>query len=219
MCTLSKKDQQLLGSLRVCPVHETKHPDFPEHIPRSGQRVFVPLRLMECFHTLKEQGGNVVELNPGHTIEQIARTKIGAIYQATSLPEHAPRYYSCSTFTFWVFSCIGMRLPRYAIDQSYIGQLLTRPSRPGLAFYQNRFPIRDSDRAIGHVGITTREGTIIHGSVQAGRILEEPIPEHAVLFTDPFPLEPHMLLIIPKKIKGIETALDLARWLARPLRT
>lgn len=218
MCTLTKRDQRLLSHLRVCSVHETKHPEFPESIPRNGWRVFVPLRLMELFRTLTTHGGAVLELKPGHIIEQIARSKIGAIYQATSLPEHAPRHYSCSTFTFWVFACIGIHLPRYAIDQSYIGQCVAQPSRPGLAFYQNRFPLQDSDRAIGHVGITTRDGTIIHGSSQVGRILEEPLPEHAVLFTDPFPLEPHMLLILPKKIKGIETALDLARWLARPLR-
>ncbi len=219
MRPISRRDRKLLGSRRICTVNEPWIGELLPTIPHKGRRVLAPMRLLPLFDGLPNVGGEIIKTDIARTVEHLARAKLGTNYRATAMPSYAPKGYSCSTFVHWMFAFVGMYMPRYAIDQSYIGERLDAPGRPGLAFYRNRFPIRDRGRAVGHVGITTTRGTIIHGSHVAGQIVEEAIPSGAELFTDPFPKEPQLLLIIPNKIEGIETALDLARWLERPLRT
>lgn len=188
-------------------------------IPHKGRRVLVPARLDHLFSTIGEyNGGAVLKIATRKIVQDLARTKVGRCYKATALPELAPSVYSCSTLTYWVYAFVGLNLPRYAIDQSHIGHKARKSIAGGLAFYRNRFPIEDRDRAIGHVGITTSRQTIIHGSFTAGVVVEEAIPDGAVLFGNPIPREPQVVIIVPNKIQGITTALDLMRYLERPLR-
>lgn len=215
---VARRDRKLLTSRRICTVNEPWIGQILPNIPHHGRRVLVPKRLVHLFEGLIALGGEILEINLQTTMERLARAKVGKCYRATAMPDLAPKGYSCSTFIYWMFAFIGLHLPRYAIDQSYVGDRLEEPGRPGLAFYRNRFPIRDRSRSVGHVGFTTRRGTIIHGSSQKEQIVEESIPPNAELYTNPFPKEPQVLLVIPNKIEGIETALDLVRWLERPLR-
>jgi hypothetical protein len=200
-------------------VNEPWIDDVLQSIPHQGRRVLVPARLVRHFQGIEQQGGMILPFAHKRlrkAILTLARAKLGSIYRSAATPDSAPTGYSCSTLTYWVYAFVGLHLPRYAIDQSYVGHLVVKPVSAGLAFYKNRFPIKDRGRAIGHVGITTRKCTIIHGSSSQERITEVPLPEGATLFTDPLPRNPQALLFIPQKIQGVRTALDLLRWLERP---
>jgi hypothetical protein len=202
-------------------VNEPWISDVLKSIQHRGRRVLVPARLVEHFQGIKEQEGEVLPFSHANlrtTIITLVRAKLGAYYMATAQPNSAPKCYSCSTFTYWVFAFVGLHLPRYAIDQSYVGHCVDKPVSAGFAFFRNRFPIQDPDREIGHVGITTRNRRLIHGSASKEKIIEVPLPGGAALFTDPLPKSPQTLLIIPQKIQGVRTALDLLRWLERPPR-
>ncbi|MBM5789649.1 NlpC/P60 family protein [Candidatus Parcubacteria bacterium] len=215
---LNRDACERLAQLRICSVLEPWLADALPRVPHLGRRVLVPACDVEAFFTdLPQHGGAILKTAVRITAVRLARLKINGKYEPKALPDYAPKIYSCSTFIAKVFAFVGIHLPRYAIDQSYFGRQIRRPGQPGLAFYRNTFPIADADRVIGHVGLTTRDGTIIHGSRAQGHIVEEALPDDAVLFTDPFPKSPQRLLIIPPKIQGVETALDVARWLARPL--
>ncbi len=187
-------------------------------IPHKGRRVLVPARLVEHFEGVIRQGGSTLKVPLRSVVQQLARAKVGVMYRPQTVPSTAPKSYSCSTLTYWVYAFVGISLPRYAIDQADVGKPVKKPVAGGLAFYENRFPIRDNGRAIGHVGITTKQGTLVHGSTKENRIVEVPLLEGAVLYTDPILNEPQRLIIVPPKIEGVFTALDLSRWLERPLR-
>lgn len=217
MRPMTRAEREILESRRICDVCEPWLEDALKNIPHSGRRVLVPDVSADRFSTITKHGGGMLPTAYRITIARLARLKVGTRYEPKAIPERAPKVYSCSTFVAWLFAFVGLSMPRYAIDQSYVGRRVRQPGQLGLAFYRNAFPIEDEDRAIGHVGLTTREGTIIHGSREHVTIVEEPIPDGAVLFTDPFPDGVQRLIIIPNKIQGVETALDLARWLARPL--
>lgn len=216
MRPLSKRNRELLMARRICDVNEPWIDGLLPTIPHKGRRVLVPARLLAHFSEITAQGGTILNPQLRRVVLALARAKIGTRYRPKAIPSFAPKGYSCSTLTYWVYVFIGLDLPRYAIDQSRIGIRITSPVPAGLAFYENSFPTRDHDRAIGHVAITINASTVIHGSVRLQQIVEEPIPDEVVLFTDPIPNEPQRLLIIPPKIEGVFTALDLARWLERP---
>lgn len=219
MQSLSAVDRRLLASRQIMTVNEPWLGKTLPQIPHKGRRVLVPTRLASLFATITQYDKDaVLSIDVHKIVERLARTKVDRYYRATAPTDLAPKGYSCSTLTYWVYAFAGLSLPRYAIDQSYVGHVVTKATAGGLAFYRNRFPIEDRDRAIGHVGIITNKQTIIHGSSAARKVVEETIPYGAVLFTDPFPKDPQILIIVPNKIQGITTALDLARWLERPLR-
>lgn len=217
MRPMTRAERETLESRRICDVCEPWLEEALKNTPHSGRRVLVPDVSADRFSTITKHGGAMLPTAYRITIVRLARLKVGAHYESKAMPNRAPKVYSCSTFIAHLCAFVGLSMPRYAIDQSYVGKRVRHLAQPGLAFYRNAFPLEDEDRAIGHVGLTTREGTIIHGSRARGEIVEEPIPDGAVLFTDPFPQGVQRLLVIPDKIQGVATALDVARWLARPL--
>ncbi len=220
MHVISDRERASLAALRICEV------DDPilrvcRHIPHKGRRVLIPLGLAHLFEALPSVGGTMKPNLVRETIEIVARAKIGTTYRRSAGPGDAPYEYSCSTFTRAIFAFMGIHLSRYAIDQSYQGHILEEPCRACLAFWENQFPIRDSDRSIGHVGLVTEHTTVIHGLWTRKVIVEEPLwPARTTpLFVDIVPEESSLLIQVPTKIQGIETALDLARFLQRPPRT
>lgn len=213
--------REILSRLTVCHHTPLYLSDPLLALPPHGRCVLVPASCDTVFTTLNEQGGVIFPLSCADlikSVENVARSAIGSPYLTTAMPNTAPTIFSCSTFVAWVFAAIGIHLPRYAIDQSYEGLRCLTPPRFGLAFFQNKYPLHDFDRAIGHVGIKTMQNTLIHGSITEKMIVEEPLTYDVVLYTNPFPSQPSLLLVLPDHIQGVQTALDLARWLQRPLR-
>lgn len=112
-------------------------------------------------------------------IIEISRSLLGTPYKYGAKMEEAPDYFDCSGFTKYVFAEIGIDIPRSTIEQAAEGEevdeaqiqagdlIFVRGSR---GHYNPRFP-----QGIGHVGIATGEGTVIHAATQ--RLSEKPIIE------------------------------------------
>jgi hypothetical protein len=214
MITLSTTDREFLQGLSICRPKEKKG-DYPFE-NGDAPRILLPYRLLECADLiLKKCGGRLTQPDIRTLVELIAYEKLNTEYRARSTPAEAPDKYSCSTLTQAVFANVGIHLPRYAIDQSYIGTLLEEPCEGSLVFYKNRFPITDSDRSIGHVGILTTNNTIIHGSSKLRKIVEQTFDKKPIMIRDVIPNYSCMLLILPEQQEGVETALDLLRFAQR----
>lgn len=91
-------------------------------------------------------------------IEKIARTHLGKVYVWAA---NGPETFDCSGFTKSVFEANGIILPRRAIQQSTVGQYVTRENlqKGDLIFFDSR-----KSPEIRHVGIYLGEGKFIHAS-------------------------------------------------------
>jgi len=197
--------RETLGAIRICRPHGT-----------TLARALIPTDLIVYFEQLKTYNGTIRLLNIREEVVWIAERQLSIPYFNRADPEHAPEAFSCSTLTKWVFAHVGIDLPRYAIDQSYIGIPVIGVLPVGaLVFFENRFPIHDPNRSIGHVGIHVCRGIIVHGSTHARKIIQEAMDAPPSICMDVIPRDPHALLELPVGMKGMETALDVARSLQR----
>ena len=180
--------------------------------------VLVPNRFLKWFRTILRYDGNIISMKAAQHVVGHARQLIGSAYNRQSGPEQAPDFFSCSSLMQTVFAEAGIALPRYAIDQSYAGKPIDPANAPigSLLFEGNSFPIEDPDRIIGHVAIVIGKEKMIHGCWKAKKIVEATIPERMTHACNPIPQEPCSLILIPTHLRGIQTALDLARFLQRP---
>lgn len=182
-------------------------------------RVLVPEAALEWMEGAEERG---VRVDPDDGLRERAvafgRRHIGTPYAVHASIRMAPNAFSCSAFVKYVFAEVGIWMPRYAVDQSYRGRLLDGADwRIGnLAFWKSQFPIRDEDRAIGHAGIVCDDGRVLHAGGRAKTVHEfTSLRPDRARFVDPFPTEPHALVLLPQEERGLETALDLVRWMQR----
>ena len=87
--------------------------------------------------------------------------------------QKAPTIVDCSSFMKWLYAQRGIWLPRYAIQQrAYIADSIEREQLQSgdLVFASRRFGMYDTDASdrVGHVGMATDEGSIIHASQERG---------------------------------------------------
>ncbi len=135
----------------------------------------MPLPVTEAVALQILAGIGFVELRVSLLVE--ARELIGtARYVRGAKPSEAPHTVDCSSFTKYIYARRGLWLPRRSIQQREAGQVayLSDP-RPGdLVFttgWKNYY--RDNpDDAIGHVGMITGEGTVIHAANRSLHVLE-----------------------------------------------
>ena len=197
-----------LGSLRICRANGI------------SPRVLVPATTLPWFENVDARGGSIdddADDLPDRVVG-FARRQIGIDYHAHATVQSAPHAFSCSTLVKYAFAWIGIHMPRYAVDQTYSGVVIeTVDWKPGnLVFWKGEFPIRDPDRAVGHVGIVCGDQRIIHAGSGDGFVHEfTPLRPETARFVDPFPTEPHVLVFPPTEERGLETALDIVRWLQR----
>ncbi len=207
---LPHADRELLQGLRICRPYENGV-SLIDGIASNSPRVLIPTRLKEWFEKAFKIGGLLIETDWQTLVLKIALSKVGAAYRRRSHPESGPNYYNCSTFTMAVFAQIGIELPRFAIDQSYSGTTIIRLAPASLAFFENHYPIADPDRKIGHVGIVTKAGKLIHASYSKGAVVCEKLTQTPLVIQDVIPEEAHTLVVLPLDTKGAQTALDLLR--------
>ena len=108
-------------------------------------------------------GFEIVQVNP---IEMARRVVGKAGYKRIVSVSYAPEIFSCTSFVRWVYAQWGIELPVFAIDQSKCGievsidNLMTGD----LVFAKGRLPQYDLDplQGVGHVGIITDRGTVLH---------------------------------------------------------
>jgi len=112
-------------------------------------------------------------------ITEIARGFVGTPYKYGAVESEAPGAFDCSLFTQYVFGQIGIELPRSTIEQASEGEKVSESdlqsgdvifTRGAYGHYSPLFP-----EGIGHAGIYTKEGTVIHAASK--RINEKPISE------------------------------------------
>lgn len=196
-----------LGTLRICRANGIT------------PRVLVPEQALDWLEHVDVLGGSLdwcIDL-PARVVA-FARRHEGTGYDAHATIACAPRLFSCSTFVKYVLASAGIHMPRYAIDQSYIGRRVERiDARTGtLVFWKSEFPVRDPTRAIGHVAITCGERRVIHAGNEIKTVHEfTPERPETAMYVDPFPVEPHVLIHLPPEGRGFETALDVVRSMQR----
>ncbi len=216
MKQINRDDRLLLQTIRVCEwFNETLEP-YAQTRPEQQLRVCVPERFSAMFSSVQSHGGTTSHVHLPTLIERVSTSLIGTPYFRKSLQRDATLQVNCSTFTKEVFACLGIHLPKYSVDQSYLGSRVHSPSAGCLVFFKNSFPIRDPDRSIGHVSIALSEQHIVHASPEHGKVVFENIPDGVQMVRCIVPQENACLVTLPPEPLGLETALDLARWLKRP---
>jgi cell wall-associated NlpC family hydrolase len=103
-------------------------------------------------------------------LPSFARSFIGVSkYKITALPTDAPYLVNCSSFLKYVYSQMGICLPRLAIQQSEVGQLVSRDDLVvgDLVFltgHINRYR-NDPAQSVGHVAMVVGPSQYIHARV------------------------------------------------------
>lgn len=130
---------------------------------------------------------------PGHDVERhieemeltssivdvvaLARAQIGRSRYIRGIPAyHAPNVVDCSSFTKWLYGRKGIWLPRLALLQRDQGEAVAKPGVGDLVFTTGYLDLYHNDPAdgVGHVGIATGEGTVVHAAGQKTGVLEVP---------------------------------------------
>jgi hypothetical protein len=110
----------------------------------------------------------------GFELEQIdllyeARQLVGTgIYTRRARLADAPELMDCSSMVVHLYSQIGVEVPRLAIDQRAFGQPIDveQACAGDLIFTSGRYGYYDENpgEAVGHVGMLTGEGSVIHAN-------------------------------------------------------
>jgi peptidoglycan DL-endopeptidase CwlO len=91
-----------------------------------------------------------------------AFSQIGTAYRfATAIPQVG---FDCSGLTEWAWDQVGLHLPRITWDQAKAGLRVTVPEAGDLLFFAG----------LGHVGIYTGRGTVIHAPNSGSVVSEVP---------------------------------------------
>lgn len=116
-------------------------------------------------------------------VDMIARARkcIGSSrYHRGAHIDQAPFVVDCSTLTKWLYGKVGIWLPRHSVDQAEMGRFvgLNLLEAGDLVFTQGAQPyFRNPAKKVGHVGLVTEAGTIIHAANSRVGIIEQPIGE------------------------------------------
>jgi len=99
-----------------------------------------------------------------NNIETVAKSLLGTDYKYGA---NGPYQYDCSSFTKYVFSRQGIRLPRVSRDQAKVGQFVRANNlkKGDLIFFDSK---RSS--AVSHVGIYLGRGDFIHASSSKDKV-------------------------------------------------
>lgn len=126
---------------------------------------------------LQDSGFRILEIN----MIELAREYVGkAKYKRGARISEAPYTFDCSSLTKWLYGQIGIWLPRRSIQQVMLGEeiSLNNVCTGDLVFTSgniNYFKSHPGDISIGHVGIATGDGTVIHAANKQYGICETAI--------------------------------------------
>ncbi len=97
-------------------------------------------------------------------------------YLRGAKPSDAPAIVDCSSFIKWLYGQRGMWLPRRSIQQRKLGIPVTLEDiySGDVVFVSGSIDYYDNDPSdgVGHVGIATGEGTVIHAANREANIIE-----------------------------------------------
>jgi hypothetical protein len=157
----------------------------------------------------------------------IAREWVGkATYRRGARMREAPAVFDCSSFAKWVYGQHGIWLPRRSIQQLAVGTPVALDQiragdlvfvRGWINYYHN-----DPSDGVGHVGLATGEGTVIHAADRRAGVVEsrlERFTKDGKIFRGACRIVEHqsaVMTFITPPVREIETSDDI-RWLVRIL--
>lgn len=117
-----------------------------------------------------------------HFLSVLARQqKDIAVYRCKSTPEAAPYAVDCSSFVQWLYSQVGIQLPRLAFEQFHAcrGYVPARMAQPGNLVFMggsaktswHTCPLLGAD----HVGFVSTDLTVIHAANAGREVVEDPL--------------------------------------------
>ncbi len=132
-----------------------------------------------------EEALNIIKYDAGFFVVDIdlvmlARRCIGiSQYRRGALYSDAPRVVDCSSFVKWLYGQRGVWLPRRTIQQCKYGEAINVNEiiAGDVVFTSGWIDWYDVDpvNGIGHAGIATGEGTIVHALSKEAGVVEEPL--------------------------------------------
>ncbi len=133
----------------------------------------LPISREEALAILNHKGFMAVEVD----IIALARQCIGTSqYRRGAKPSEAPAVVDCSSFVKWLYGMRGIWLPRRSIQQRELGEAVSLDELVAgdvvfvsgwIDYYHN-----DPANGVGHVGITTGGGTVIHAADKKANVVE-----------------------------------------------
>ncbi len=127
---------------------------------------------------LEKKGFKVLEID----IIALARKCINTSqYRRCAKSSEAPAVVDCSSFIKWLYGQSGIWLPRRSIQQRDMGEIVAFDDirRSDVVFISGRVDYFHDDPCdgVGHVGIATGTGTVIHAANSKIGVIETPLSE------------------------------------------
>lgn len=113
---------------------------------------------------------------------ELARSCVGtSVYRRGARFHEAPGVVDCSGFVRWLYGQMGIWLPRRSIQQYMLGEeaALEEVSALDVVFVSGRIDYYHDDptKGVGHVGIATGLGTVVHAANKELGVIETPLAE------------------------------------------
>ena len=136
----------------------------------------LPISHEETLIILNHKGFVLVEVD----IIALARQCIGiSQYRRGARPSEAPLVVDCSSFIKWLYAQRGIWLPRRSIQQRELGEVVNLDELVAgdVVFISGRIDYYHDDPAngVGHVGIATGYGTVVHAADRKVNVVESPL--------------------------------------------
>ena len=136
----------------------------------------LPISNQEALAILAEKGFKIVEID----IIALARHCIGnSQYRRGARMVEAPKIVDCSSFIKWLYAQRGIWLPRRSIQQREIGENIPLEQIDGgdVVFVSGHidYYYTDPEDGVGHVGIATNAGSVIHAANRKSDVVETPL--------------------------------------------
>lgn len=138
----------------------------------------LPISNREIINLLFKKGFKILEVD----LASLARQCIEVSkYRRGARLREAPAVVDCSSFTKWLYGQKGVWLPRRSIQQRKFGLVVEVDEivAGDLVFVSGHINYYDYDPkdGVGHVGIATDEGTVVHAANSKLNIVESSLEE------------------------------------------
>jgi len=139
------------------------------HLPSLN----LPISTEDSLVILENKGFKVLEVN----MIALARSCIQtSTYRRGAKPSEAPTVVDCSSFIKWLYGQRGIWLPRRSIQQRELGipVPINEVGAGDVVFVSGWIDYYHTDPkdGVGHVGIATGEGTVIHAADRKVHVIE-----------------------------------------------
>jgi len=136
----------------------------------------LPMSDKEALAILASKGFEVLDVDLITLARQCIET---SKYRRGARPSDAPLIVDCSSFVKWVYGQLGLWLPRRSIQQRELGKSIPihKITKGDVIFVSGwiDYYYNDPSDGVGHVGIATGEGSVIHAANKNENVMESSI--------------------------------------------